>query len=244
MSRLWYPACVKSFPISRGLIALALLACGAPATAAYGTQQASSPTSDPRGGNITQGAGPSSPAVGEPDASARALYAQLNPSDRELASLRIDVEPTPDLLIFVRRYATLANGLVDHARTMASRLDPLARAGSPTWSVAADLRAGEIYEAAVAALEAPLDTSRLPVFVLTEDGGREFTPPAQFQAEARARLLAAAQHLVGPFECEAVRRYLSAVEAARTASISTPASVEAARRLALRTPDVIAQCTE
>lgn len=249
MSRPLDAASVKPFArelraVLRTLMALSVVACGAPSTASYGTQQASSPRSAPEIGDVERPEGPSSHADPDPDARARALYARLNPPDREIASLRIAVEPTRDLLIFARRYATLANGLADHARAMASRLDPLARAGSPTWSVAADLRAGEIYEAAASALGEPLEISRFPVFVLTVDGGRELTPPAQLQAEARARLLAAAQRAAAPLECAAVRRYAAAVETARSASLSTPASVEAARRLARRSPEEIARCTE
>lgn len=216
------------------IFAWVVAACGGPATA---SQQPTivrddAPRSETQAARATEQVGQDQgrrpPAAGQVERYAADLYARLRPSDQELAALVLAAPSTTDLETYVRSFAALVNGAAAQARALVSRMEPVSATGSVVWSFSVDVRAGEIFDAAAAAMIDVLEPTHMPAFQLTDDAGRVVVFSSEVQEEARARLLVAAHRIADPIECSAIERYTRALETARASSLPA-ASVAAAR---------------
>ncbi len=128
------------------------------------------------------------------------------------------------------------------AQTVAQEYEPIMAYNRPTWTVAALVRQGRIYEVlahAIVAAQHPL-----PADIQRQISHASEDVRLELQTQFDDRIRQAMEPQIAPVECLAVVRYALAARAARAGSLDTEFTRQAIDRLQAYGDDRIAQCIQ
>ncbi len=173
---------------------------------------------------------------------ANAKFQIVDPQGQAFESFTIDTRRGRTTETYIQGIVSQIQAGSHRAQETAQQYEPVLAYNRPTWTVAALVRQGRIYEVlahAIVAAQHPLP----------EDLQRQFSRAspdvqAELQTQFDDRIRQAMEPQIAPVECLAVIRYALAARAARVGSLDTEFTRQAIDRLQAYGDDRIAQCID
>lgn len=171
---------------------------------------------------------------------AHAKFLLVDPAGREFETFVIDTRRGRTAEAYINGIVAQIQAGSSRAQTLAQGYEPVVGYRRPTWTIAAYVRQGRIYEVlahSIVAAQHPLpdDLSRQ-----VHSASEEVRTEIQTQFDDRIRQ--AMEPQIAPVECLAVVRYALAARAARAGSLDTEFTQIAIDRLQAYGDERIAQC--
>lgn len=173
---------------------------------------------------------------------ANSKFLLVDPDGQAFESFAIDTRRGRTAAAYIQGIVSQIQAGSQRAQSVAQEYEPIMAYNRPTWTVAALVSQGRVYEVlahAIVAAQHPLpEDLQRQIAHASEDVRLEI------QTQFDDRIRQAMEPQIAPVECLAVVRYALAARAARLGSLDTPATRQAIDRLQAYGDDRIAQCIQ